>query len=142
MTTKKTPSVDLPEQFTASANAYLESLLKGHERLSAGLAATRARQARVADKFFAALLANQRDALAFGKTLVAEPTAYAKNMEAAVQSLSAAQERTLDFAKTLYREQADLTAELREAAATSLEEVKGVVPPLEKLTALWAPAAK
>ena len=142
MTSKKTPAFEIPEQFTDSANAYIENLLKGHERFSAALEATRARNARLADKFFATLLANQRDVLSFGKTMVAAPTAYAKNAEAAMQSMSAAQERALDFAKTLYREQAEATAEMRDAATEAFESVKVAMPPLEKLTSLWAPTAK
>lgn len=142
MTTKKTATIDIPQQFTTSANAYIERLMKSHERFAAALETSRARNARVTDKFFETLMANQRDALEFGKTVVTEPTAYAKNAEVAMQSMSAAQERALDFAKTLYREQAAASSEIREVASQTFEEVKGIVPPMEKLTSLWASATK
>ncbi|MEX2480285.1 MAG: hypothetical protein WD928_05425 [Gammaproteobacteria bacterium] len=142
MTAKKTPAMEIPQQFTDSTNAYIERLMKSHERFAAALEATRARNARLSDKFFETMMANQREALSFGKTLASEPTAYGKNMEAAMQSMTAAQERALDFAKTLYREQAEASSEIRDAATETFEEVKKIVPPMEKLTSMWNSASK
>lgn len=142
MTTKKTTEQPIPEPISATTGAYLERLLEGHEKFAAALEASRARNARIADKFFATLLANQREALALGKAMASAPTAYGKNMEAAMHSLSAAQERALDFAKTVYREQADASGELRDAATRAFEAARKLAPSADKLGAWWAPAAK
>lgn len=136
------PAAELPKQFTDSANAYIERLIQGHERFASALDNARARNARVADKFVEALVAGQRDALSLGKTMLAEPTAYAKNMDAVMHSLSAAQERAVEVAKTVYREQAEAGTALRTAAESAFESGKAWFPSFEKLTSLWAPAAK
>ncbi|MGE0485614.1 MAG: hypothetical protein AB7Q81_15825 [Gammaproteobacteria bacterium] len=142
-TTKKAaPAVEIPKQFTDSANAYIERLLAGHARLTDAMATARARNARVADKFFEVLIAGQRDALELGKTMATEPTAYAKNMEAVMQSMSVAQERALDVAKTVYREQAEASGEMREAAEKAFSSFKTWTPDLEQFGKLWQPAAK
>jgi len=141
--TKKTEAkFDLPEKFTESADAYVQRLLKGHERMACAFEATRARNARLADKVFSALIAGQRDALELGKVLVQQPTAYAKNMEAMMHTLSVAQERALDVAKTVYREESDAVGELRTATEQAFESSKGWMPAMEKMSGLWSPATK
>jgi hypothetical protein len=142
-TTKKTaPAVEIPQQFTDSANAYIERLLAGHARLADAMATARARNARVADKFFEVLVAGQRDALELGKAMATEPTAYARNMEAVMQSMSVAQERALDVAKTVYREQTEASGEMREAAEKAFSSFKAWTPDLEQFGKLWQPTAK
>lgn len=138
----KPDQFELPHQFTESADAYIERLMKGHETIASAVETARARNARVADKFFAAVLESQRDALQLGKLVASEPTAYAKNLEAMMQSMSTAQERALDVAKTVYREQAEATEELRSVAERAFEGVKAFTPPLEQFTGMWTPAAK
>ncbi|MEQ8662372.1 MAG: hypothetical protein RLW62_16270 [Gammaproteobacteria bacterium] len=142
MATKKPATPDVPKQLTESTTAYLERLMEGHETFTAALAATRARNARVADKFFSALIDSQRDAISLGKTLAAEPTAYGKNMEAMMQSMTAAQERALELAKTLYKEQTEATGELRSATEKAFESAREFVPPMDQLTSLWPAATK
>ncbi|MEQ8234914.1 MAG: hypothetical protein RLW61_05895 [Gammaproteobacteria bacterium] len=142
MATKKPASPDVPKQITESATAYLDRLMKGHETFAAALSATRERNARVADKFFAAFIDSQRDAITLGQTLAAEPTAYGKNMEAMMQSLTAAQERALELAKTLYKEQAEASGEFRSATEQAFESAREFVPPMDQLTNLWPTATK
>ncbi|MCB1748670.1 MAG: hypothetical protein H6977_02315 [Gammaproteobacteria bacterium] len=141
-TTKKTETtVEIPAQFTESANAYAERMLSAHERLANAMATARARNARVADKFFEALVAGQRDALELSRAMIAEPTAYAKNMEAVVHSMTTAQERALEVAKTVYREQSEATGEMREAAGKAFESAKTWMPSFDKMKDLWSPVA-
>jgi adenylosuccinate lyase len=116
--------------------------MQGHETFAAALEATRARNARVADKFFSVLLDSQRDAISLGQTMAAAPTAYGKNMEAVMQSMTAAQERALELAKAVYKEQAEATGELRSATEKALESAREFVPPVEKFTSLWTGLAK
>lgn len=140
--TKTSAKTEIPHQFAESANAYVERLAQSHERLTSAFETARARNARLADKFFQAMVAGQRDALALGKTVIAEPTAYAKNIEAFLNSMSAAQERALDVAKTVYREESDAAGEMRDAAQRAFESAKTWLPAADKLSAFWNPASK
>jgi len=142
MATKKSTTPEVPQQITESATAYLDSLMQGHETFAAALEASRARSARVADKFFSALIDSQRDAISLGQAMAAAPTAYGKNMEAMMHSMTAAQERALDLAKAVYKEQAEATGELRSATEKALESAREFVPPVEKFTSLWTSAGK
>ncbi len=138
MTTKKV----LPPQFAETTTAYLERLESGHARFVEALGSARERSARVADKLIENLLASQRDALTLGRTVAAQPTEYGKNIEAFLHSLTTAQERTLEFAKTVYRTNNEIAAEARAAAAKALEGSKTLGKPFERLTSLWMPATK
>ena len=142
MAAKKSTTTESPQQFADSANAYIERLEQGHGRYAERFATARARNARIADKFVESMMAGQRDALELTKAVTADPTAYGKNMEAIMQSMSTAQERALDAAKTLYREQAEATAELRTIAEKMFESSKGLAKPFEKMTSMWMPATK
>ena len=138
MTTKKTT----PPQFAETTSAYLERLECGHTRFAEALGSARERSARVADKLIENLLAGQRDALTLGKTLVTQPTEYGKNVEAFLHSLTSAQERAMEFAKTVYRTNSEIAAEARAAAASAIESGKTLGKPFERLTSAWMPAAK
>ena len=142
MATKKTAQTEIPKQFSESANAYLDRLAKGQESMAAAVETVRARNTRIADKFIEALFASQREAIALGKAVMAEPAAYGKNMDAVMQSMSTAQERALDVAKTVYREQAEAAGEIREVAEKNFEAVKSYTPNMERFTSMWMPAAK
>ncbi len=138
MTTEKTT----PLKFAETTTAYLERLECGHTRFAAALGTARERSARVADKLIENLLASQRDALTLGKTLAAQPTEYGKNVEVFLHSLTSAQERALEFAKTVYRTNNEIAAEARAAAASAIESGKTLGKPFEHLTSVWMPAAK
>ena len=139
MTTNKATA---QAQLAETTAAYLERLESGHARFAAAVSSARERSARVTDKLLENLLASQRDALALGKTFVAQPTEYGKNVEAMLHSLTTAQERVLDFAKTVYRTNSGIVAEARAVAARTLEAGKGLGKPFERFTSLWMPAAK
>lgn len=138
MTSKKI----LPPQFAETTTAYLERLECGHARFVEALGTARERSARVADKLIENLLAGQRDALKLGKTLAAQPTEYGKNIEALLHSLTGAQERTVEFAKTVYRTNSEIATEARAAAAKAMETSKTLGKPFEQLTSLWMPVTK
>ncbi|CAN0431156.1 unnamed protein product, partial [Phaeothamnion confervicola] len=106
------------------------------------LSTARERAARVTDKLVENLLASQRDVLNLGKTLAAQPTEYGKNVEAVLHSLTSAQERALELAKTVYRTNSEIAGEARAAAARALESGKSLGKPFERLTSVWMPAAK
>lgn len=138
MATKK----DTSPKFAETTAAYLERLECGHTRFAEALGSARERSARVTDKLVESLLASQRDALNLGKTLAAQPTEYGKNVEAFLHSLTSAQERALELAKTFYRTNSEIAAEARAAAASAMESSKTLGKPFEHLTSVWMPAAK
>jgi hypothetical protein len=143
MTAKNTnASTELPKQFAESTSAYLERVEQAHARFAERFEASRARTSRIADQLTESLVASQRNALELTKAVAAEPAAYGKNMEAFMASLNTAQERALETAKVLYREQADAASELRSSAETLFESSKTLAKPFEKMTSMWMPAAK
>lgn len=139
MTTKK---ATIAPEFAATTATLLERIETGHARFTEAVSSARERTARVTDKLIENLLASQRDALSLGKTFVAQPTEYGKNVEAVLHSLTTAQERALEFAKTVYRANNEVAADARAVAAKAMESSKGLGKPFEKLTSLWTPAAK
>lgn len=142
MVTKKTEASEIAEQVTTSAHDMLDRVLTSHERLSEVLSTSRARTARVTDKFFELMLAGQRDAITVAKSMSVDPAAYGKNMEAILQSLTTAQERAIELAKTVYQEQAEAAAEARALTEKAFEASKTLVAPFEKFNPLLAAAGK
>lgn len=145
MTAKNTTtSTELPKQFAESTSAYLERVEQAHARFAERFEASRARTStsRIADQLTESLVASQRNALELTKAVAAEPTAYGKNMEAFMASLNTAQERALETAKVLYREQADAASELRSSVEALFESSKTLAKPFEKMTSMWMPAPK
>ena len=138
MASKKPESLKLSE----TTSAYLERLENGHSRFAEALGSARERAARVTDQLVENLLASQRDALTLGKTLAAQPTEYGKNVEAFLHSLTSAQERALELAKTVYRTNNEIAADARAAASRALESGKTFGKPFENFTNLWTSAAK
>ncbi len=135
-------TTEVPQKIVESTMAYLGRLREGHEKYAEAVKTLRERNARVADVFTDAMMTGQREAIELTKTLAAEPTAYAKNMDTLVQAMSDVQERALEVAKILYREQAEAVGEYRAVAEKTLEASKAIGRPFEKMTAMWMPAAK
>lgn len=142
MATKKTTAETATKKIADSANDYIERLAKGHDKLTESVQTARERNARIADKIFESVVAGQRDALDVTKKIVSEPTAYGKNMETMVNSMTAAQERTMDVVKAIYREQSEAAAEMRGYFENTFEGGKVFTQPFEKMQEMWAAAAK
>jgi hypothetical protein len=124
MATKRTQTTEVAQTITAATESFITRLLNGHESFVEALGSSRARTARVTDKFVDTLLAGQRDALELSKAVTVDLTAYGKNMETFVHSLSTAQERAMDLAKTVYNEQAEAAAAVRQLAERALQTNK------------------
>lgn len=142
MATKKSEATEVAEQVTSSAHAMIERMITSHERFTEALTVSRARTSRMTDKFFEIVLAGQRDAIELGKSMSVDPSAYGKNMEAIMHSLTTAQERALDLAKTVYQEQTEAATEARALAERALEASKTLAKPFEKFNPLLAAASK
>lgn len=139
-TTKQSDAIT--SKMSEAADTYFEKLNENHERLASGFETARARSSRIADKMLEATVNGQREAINLGKTIAAEPTAYAKNMEAFMAAMTSAQERTLEVAKTVYQEQADAAAEMRASAERAYQGVQAFTKPFEGFAANWMPSAK
>lgn len=142
MPSKSKPNEEVADKITNSARAYVERMADSHQRLLSGLETARARHTRIADTLFEASLAAQREAIELTKSVVDEPTAHSKNIEAVMDSLNLAQQRALDVGKTLYREQAEVGAEIRGAYEKYFAASGDLTKPFQKMTEMWMSAAK
>jgi hypothetical protein len=140
MTTKsKTGSA--PEAVAGEAiNNYLELLSTSQEKFAKSLKGATERAARVNGTLIEALIESQRAALETGKRIAANPTDYASNVKAVMESATAAQERVLGLAKTLYQEQADIAAEFRTLFQGSFD-ASDLSEAARKFAAFWPKAA-
>ena len=133
---------DIPRKIAESADQLLERVTARQERVAEVISTTRARNTRISEELFKTVIAGQREALALGKTIAAEPMAYNKNISAFVNSMTAAQERALEVSKLVIREQSEALAETRAAAEKAFSGLKALTQPFEKMTSMWFPAAK
>jgi hypothetical protein len=140
MTAKKTTGTTKNPSRKEMVDKYSERLLAGHERMTEAMQAARSRGIRVNEEITDWIVAGQRDTLELGKRLADDPTAYAKNMEAVLESLTSAQERALNLAKVLYREQAESTTALREYVGPMFTSSKNFGETAKKLASFWTGA--
>lgn len=140
MTTKsKTGSA--PEAVAGEAiNNYLELLSTSQEKFAKSLKDATERAARVNGTLIEAFIESQRAALETGKRIAANPTDYASNVKAVMESATAAQERVLGLAKTLYQEQADIASEFRTLFQGSFD-AGDLSEAARKFAAFWPKAA-
>lgn len=138
----KADVVGKAEQATSEAMGnYLDFLTTGHEKFVQSVKEARVRGARIGDELFDAVLESQREALATGKRLAANPADYAGNIKIFMEAATAAQERNMTLAKSLYREQADATAEMRSMFQGMFESSKDLGETARKLTTFWPKVA-
>ena len=117
-------SAKLAPEFPVNAEAmvsYLTQVGAQHEKLSAAFKVTYERSQRMSTQIIETLIAGQHDLIELTKKVVQKPQDYSNTMKAVVDASTAAQERILDLAKTFYREQADVTSELRKGFKTACE---------------------
>ncbi len=100
-----------PEAFAP----YFEKLTERHNQISKALQETQQRSQRIGTEFVNAVVAGQKDLLELTQQIATKPQDFAANVKAMVDAVSVAQERTLNLAKVLYREQAEAGSEVRKA---------------------------
>jgi hypothetical protein len=93
--------------------SYFEKLAERHDQISKVLKDGHLRSHKIGAELVDALVAGQRDMLELAQQVATKPQDFAGNVKAMVDAVSAAQERSLNVAKVLYREQADGGAEMR-----------------------------
>lgn len=112
-TTKEAPVT--PEAFTA----YFEKLTERHDEISKAVQENHQRSQRIGTEFVSALVAGQKDLLELTQQIATKPQDIAANVKAMMDAVSVAQERALNLAKVLYREQAEAGADVRKAFQAS-----------------------
>ncbi len=124
-----------------AVNSYLDYLATAQEKFAASVKESRERSSRVNDTLLNALLNAQREAISTGKRLAAHPQDYAANVKIVIDAASAAQERTLALAKSLYQEQADVAAEFRKLWEGAVKSSNELSEGAKKFGALWPKVA-
>lgn len=145
MTTANTKSKSAPAAPERAASEaicnYLDFLSSSQEKFAKSLKEARVRASRLNEGLVEAMLESQRQALETSKRLAANPSDYAANIKTVIEAATAAQERSLGLAKTLYQEQADVTAELRGMLQSVFESSKDINETARKFAAFWPKSA-
>jgi len=131
---------DAPGVEAASGEAftsYLDYLATVQEKFAASVKESRERTARVNDILVNAVLDAQRDAIATSKRIAANPQDAAANVKIVIDAATAAQERTLTLAKSLYQEQADVAAEFRKLWEGAMKSSNELSEGAKKFGSLW-----
>jgi hypothetical protein len=141
-TQESTPSaesaVDAAEsKARATLSTYIDNLIAGQEKLTESFEAAGKRSLRVSEEIMAAIIAGQRDVVDLSKSLAAEPRAYAKNMNAAMDMFIGMQQRSLAVAKILYREQSDAADIAKTAWEPMLASTAELRSKFRELSAAW-----
>ena len=121
----------------AAINTYIENMIAGQEKLTEAFETATKRSLRVGAEVVSAFAVGQRDVVDLSKTMAAEPRAYAKNMNAVMDTFIGMQQRSLDIAKIIYREQseaADNAKNIWEPMFASTEEWRGK---FKEMSAAW-----
>ena len=138
----KLGAVPAPELAPSEAvNSYLDYLASAQEKFAAAVKESRERTARVSDSLLGALLDSQKEAIATSKRIAAKPQDYAANVKTVMEAATAAQERSLALAKTLYQEQADVAAELRKLFEGAMKQSGDLGESAKKFSAFWPKVA-
>lgn len=146
MTTQNTKSklgaVPSPERAPSEALcSYLDYLSTAHEKFVASVTETRDRASRVNETLLGALLESQREALETSKRIAANPGDYSANVKAMMEAATAAQERSMSLAKSLFQEQADVAAEFRKMFDGAMKSSNDISETARKLSAFWPKVA-
>ena len=90
---------------------FKESLVTGFERaaevqekMSEAFETATKRNMRITEEWTNAVAGTQKDMIELYKKISDDPQAYGKNIEAWMDSLTGMQKRTIDFSKTVYKE--------------------------------------
>ena len=127
-------------------DSYFDGLADSSERLAEGISKARARNSRIMDSFLQTLENGQKDMLELSRAVAASPTDYKSNLQLAMETMNRRQECALEFGKTLYREQSEVTSEVSERAKELFAPLRNAdydwTAPYKQMTAFWAPSAK
>ena len=146
-TTKKTATAEKVEETVKSPiDSYFDGLAENSEKFAEGVSKARARNARIMDSFLQTLENGQKDMLELSRAIAESPTDYKANLKLAMETMNRRQECALEFGKTLYREQSEVSSEVSERAEAFFAPFKNAnydwMAPYKNLTNFWAQSAK
>ena len=113
------------EKVSKTVENALERLVESQTRLAEAVVIGRDRSRRVSDATVKSIADSQRCALELTRQIASAPTAYTANIEAFLESATAAQARAMDIAKIFYTEQADAASDLQKFVAPLFASSKG-----------------
>lgn len=153
-TAKKTESAEAKETMTDTMtnsmknamDTYFDGLSTSSQQFAADLDKARARNARIMDSFLQTLENGQKDMLELSRAVATTPTDYKANLQLAMETMNRRQECALEFGKTLYREQSEMTSEVSERAQEMFAPIKNAdfdwMAPYKNMTNFWSASAK
>ncbi len=106
---------------TNEIGQFIDKIIENQDRLNEAMAAARQRSSKIVDMMSEQVLQGQREALELTKLFATHPNAYSENSKAVLEAAIESQNRGLDFAKDLYKEQAAAAESLRESMQMVME---------------------
>lgn len=146
-TAKKTEAKEsVKDTVKNSMDSYFDGLADSSEKFAESVSNARARNSRIMDKFIETMENGQKDMLDLSRAIAAAPTDYKANLQLAMETMNRRQECALEFGKTLYREQTEMTSEASEKAKELFAPFKTAdidwTAPYKQMTSFWAASAK
>jgi len=130
----------------STMDSYFDGLADSRERFAEDVSKARARNSRIMDSFLQTLENGQKDMLELSRAVAAAPTDYRANLQLAMETMNRRQECALEFGKTLYREQSEMTSEVSERAKEVFAPLRNAdfdwTAPYKRMADFWAPSAK
>lgn len=130
--------------FSMTANEqvqkYYDSLIASYDVLVDAVTKANERGIKVSKQFTTDVIQGQREALALGKKLAAEPTDFAQYYTAVLEATTAAQGRALAFTQTAYQEALGASGEAREVVEKLVEANRETAAAAVEVARKWATA--
>ena len=144
--TKETVQDTVTNTMKNAMDSYFDTLADGSQRLADDFDKARARNTRIMDSFLQTLENGRKDMLELSRAVAAAPTDYKANLQLAMETMNRRQECALEFGKTLYREQSEMTSEVSERAQEMFAPLKNAdfdwMAPYKNMTNFWTAGAK
>jgi len=144
--TAETVTDTMTNSMKNAMDTYFDGLSTSSQQFAADLDKARARNARIMDSFLQTLENGQRDMLELSRAVAAAPTDYKANLQLAMETMNRRQECALEFSKTLYREQSEMSSEVSERAQEMFAPIKNAnfdwMAPYKNMTNFWSANAK
>ncbi|MEM7542462.1 MAG: hypothetical protein AAF384_12895 [Pseudomonadota bacterium] len=111
----ETENTTTESKIKAAMGSYFEKAIEGQEKMTEAFETATKRSFRMSEEITGAIVAGQRDLVEFSKSVAAEPDAYAKNIDAFMNLMIGAQQRSIEVSKNIIREQTDAAGEMKDA---------------------------
>ena len=143
---KETVQDTVKNSMKNAMDSYFDGLADSSHKMAEDFGKARARNTRIMDSFLQTLENGQKDMLDLSRAIAESPTDYKANLQLAMETMNRRQECALEFGKTLYREQSELTTEVSERAQEMFAPLKNAdfdwMAPYKNMTNFWTAGAK